>query len=640
MSRTGFSDNDSDAALGRMLPLTEQSDNDTDADREEQDLPNQRHIYENPAQSKRRRYRCRETYEVAGRGTGKTTDIAEHVKETSMRIPRSSNVFLGCSIKQLYIKTWPAVVKGLEMMGMVEGRDFLRQRPPAKLHWPLPLSKPRSWENVTIFPTGAVWYSISMAVRASVNGMTLSSAAADETRYLPFQKMKEELFPAIRPELISKGSGLMGDGFRNTAKYTFGYNVDYNPLYLSKFFVSDPSITQKQALWEQEELSQTDDINHEIDLMLAEADEMPELWHVDGFLKRINELRCQSKIFFRFSSIENIEILGESWFRQMRRELPPIMYNIQILGQRKGLAKDGYYCNFDQSIHTYHQSDLAVMDKLMSDYTTRYSRTALDQAKNPTFVEYDAIDLTRTALVDDCSLDLDLEYKDPLRIAFDYNANLNCVVIGQLRKFEGRETLMVLKSMFTLNEKKIRALCHNLCVYYRPFIDRGGDFIYYYDSTAKQGASLAYAVEGANAQNFNDVVIEELKRHGANVMPVDIGSPMKHNQKFQFICDVFSYHQGPSVKINADEDRNEYLITAMENCACEQGPNGIRKYKGGEKLRAKSEGAEGAIDPRIRTDVTDAFDTLLIGCKFFTNGAKLIGGRLRGRFQNLAGIPR
>jgi len=275
------------------------------------------------------------------------------------------------------------------------------------------------------------------------------------------------------------------------------------------------------------------------------------------------------------------------------------------------------------------------MDKLMSDYTTRYSRTALDQAHNPTAVEYDAIDLTRTSLVNDCSLDLDLDYKLPIRLAFDYNANLNCAVLGQLTKFEGRESLLVLKSMFTMNEQKIRALCRNICSYYKPFIERGGDFIYYFDSTAKQGASLAYAVEGARAQNFNDVVIEELKRHGANVIPVDIGSPMKHNQKFQFICDVFSFQQGPAVRINADEDRNEYLITAMENCACEQTATGIRKYKGGEKLRAKTEGAEGSIDPRIRTDVTDAFDTLLIGCRFFTNGTKAIGGRLRGRFQNL-----
>lgn len=635
MARKGFSDTDSDATLGRMLPLSgpaEDYDEDEDGERQ---APSQRYIYENEAQSKRRTYRCRETYEVAGRGTGKTTDIAEHVKEVSMRIPRSTNVFLGCSVKQLYLKTWPAVVKGLEMMGMVEGRDFMRQRPPAKLHWPMPLSKPRSWENVTIFPTGAAWYSISMAVRASVNGMTLSSAASDETRYLPFQKIKEELFPALRPELIAKGSGLTGDGFRNTAKYTFGYNKDYNPLYLSKFFVSDPAITQKQAVWEQEEQNQTVDINHEIDLMLAEAEEMPELWHVDGFLKRINQLRCQSKIFFRFSSLANIEILGEDWFREMRRSLPDIMYRIQILGQRKGLARDGYYCNFDIDIHGYHQSDMETMDRLLSNYTTHYSRTGLDQAHNPTEIEYEAIDLRRTAKVSDCSLDVDLDYSLPIRLAFDYNANLNCAVLGQLRRFDGRESLMVLKSMFTMNEQKIRALCKNICTYYRPFIDRGGDFIYYFDSTAKQGASLAYAVEGAQAQNFNDVVIEEMRRHGASVMPVDIGAPMKHNQKFQMICDVFSFQQGPAVRINADEDRNEYLITAMENCATEQTATGIRKYKGGEKLKATTEGAEGAIDPRVRTDVTDAFDTLLIGCKFYTNGVRAIGGRLRGRFHNL-----
>ena len=640
MGRIGFSDQDSDAALGKMLPLAEPPADEHEQQSQEDEQKRVRYIYENEAQQKRRLYRCRETYEVAGRGTGKTTDIAEHVKEVAMRIPRSSNVFLGCSIKQLYLKTWPAVVKGLEMMGLVEGRDFMRQQPPPKLHWPMPLAKPRSWENVTIFSTGAVWYSISMMVRASVNGMTLASAACDETRYQPFQKIKEEVFPAIRPELISKGSGLMGDGFRNTARYTYGYNVDYNPLYLSKFFVSDPAITQKQAAWEQEELTQTTEINHEIDLMLKDAEEMPELWHVDKFLRRLNRLRCQSKIFFRFSSLANIEILGEQWFRQQQRELPPLMYNIQILGQRKGLAKDGYYCNFDIDIHGYRQSDMETMDRLASKFTTHYARTAIDQANNPVNVEYEAIDLRRTAKVNDCSMDVDLHYDEPLRIAFDYNANLNCCVIGQLRKYEGRETLMVLKSMFTQNELKLRALCKAFCLYYKPFIDQGGDIIFYFDSTAKQGASTAYAVEGAEGLGFNEVVIEELQRRRAHVIPVDMGSPMRHDQKYQYINDVLSFHQFPALRINADEDRNEYLITAIENCACEQTARGIRKYKGGEKLRATTEGAEGAIDPRTRTDVTDALDTLLIGCRFHGYGRPNIGGRLRGRFGNLAGIPR
>ena len=42
MSRVGFSDNDSDAALGRMLPLAEPTGDADEEEREEKELPNQR----------------------------------------------------------------------------------------------------------------------------------------------------------------------------------------------------------------------------------------------------------------------------------------------------------------------------------------------------------------------------------------------------------------------------------------------------------------------------------------------------------------------------------------------------------------------------------------------------------------------
>jgi hypothetical protein len=64
--------------------------------------------------------------------------------------------------------------------------------------------------------------------------------------------------------------------------------------------------------------------------------------------------------------------------------------------------------------------------------------------------------------------------------------------------------------------------------------------------------------------------------------------------------------------------------------------SGFRKDKSKEKLKATDEDSLGG-DPRTRTDITDAFDDLLIGVKYHFIGGirKKIGGGLRGRFQNL-----
>lgn len=577
----------------------------------------------------------RSTKVRAARGFGKTSYLGVHMIKVVLGLYRQMGGFVGASAKQLYTRTMPNALKIVNQLGF-EQFYFIGQAP-AKLRWAYPLAKPRSWENCVHFQNGFVWQMLSMAVRGSANGLNLAALVGDEAKYLPWKRVKEEVLPTLRGDFMPAAA-------RKTEQKRWGYGTDpkINPYWLSQLWVSDAGLTQRQCEWEKEDQYETRDINRQIAEMLAELKYLEkrnpkmavQLAQNDVFLKKLNLLRSQSETFWNFSSVENAAMLGgEPWIRQMKRELPDLMFNIQILGKKKGAAKDGYYANWDIDIHGYQSPDCFsfLADKTM----VKRKGKALDAQNWPTDYETESIDIAEAQRMgEDCSLDLDVDYTQPLSIAVDCNANLNCVVIGQTRQFEGRESLLVLKSMFVQNERKLRSLCADLSQYYRSHLRRNGEIIFYYTFTIKQGGSTAYAVEGAEEFRFDRVVVQELQARGWRVTDIEI--PVIRD-KYQVINDILSGKTGPFLRVNTEAGRNEYLITAIENAGLI--PGTFKKDKTREKLKATDEESLGG-DPRTRTDITDALDDLLLGVKFRDAAHPKIGGALRSRFKHLANIPK
>lgn len=576
----------------------------------------------------------RSTKVRAARGFGKTSYIGLHMVKCVLGLFRQMGGFVGASAKQLYTRTMPNALKVVNSLGF-ENFYFLGQAP-AKLRWEMPLARPRVWENCVHFQNGFVWQMLSMCVRGSANGLNLAALVGDETKYLPWQRVKEEVIPTLRGDFMPPSA-------KKVEQKRWGYGTDpkINNYWLSQLWVSDAGLTQRQCEWEKEEQYETKEINAEIASMLADLKYLEkhnpkmavELAQNDCFLKKLNALRSQSESFWNFSSVENASMLGgEAWIRQMKRELPDLMFRIQILGQKKGAAKDGFYSNFDIDVHGYESPDCY---SLLADKTTvKQKGKALDAQNWPTEYETETIDLTQAQRAgEDCSLDLDVDYTEPLRIAIDCNANLNCMVVGQTRQFEGRESLMVLKSLFVMNERKLRALCRDFTDYYKPFLRRNGNVIFYFTATVKQGGATAYAVEDAEENRFDKVVVQELSQLGWKVVAVDTGAALAHEIKYRLINEILSFQQTPALRINNEAGRNDYLITAIENAGLV--PGTFRKDKSREKLKATNDESLGG-DPRTRTDITDALDDLVIGVKYNGDGSRKVGGRLRGRFQNLA----
>ena len=91
---------------------------------------------------------------------------------------------------------------------------------------------------------------------------------------------------------------------------------------------------------------------------------------------------------------------------------------------------------------------------------------------------------------------------------------------------------------------------------------------------------------------------------------VYLGNPMRHDEKYLLVNQGFAGTQRRRPFCNPS--KNEDLILAVQSAGVSRGRNGFRKDKSGEKL---AESEEDLLEHR--TDGTDAFDTLYIGCEKF-----------------------
>ena len=182
----------------------------------------------------------------------------------------------------------------------------------------------------------------------------------------------------------------------------------------------------------------------------------------------------------------------------------------------------------------------------------------------------------------------------------DYNANINWLVAGQV---DG-DKLRVLKSFYVKYDRKLPELVADFCAYYRPH--NCHEVVFYYDSTA---LGSNYAV---NDEDFKFVVCNEFERHGWTVTPVYIGQPMAHSEKYLLLNRMLAGQA--TLKPMFNDGNNEDLLISIRTA----GVYNNKKDKRGEKL---AETEEDKLENR--TDGSDAFDTLAIGCERFPASGRM-----------------
>ena len=532
----------------------------------------------------------RTTVCACGRATGKTALLGMHQIRLYQTTPRGACLFGAPSLKSLYSKTQPAMIKSMEQIcGHIEGIHFFRGQPPRKLNWPRPLAMPRTFDNVLYSYTGHITYFVSALSVAAGNGYSLTSIIMDETRMV--RNFQQSYIESILP-------GLRGEIYDHP-----GWKDDC-PLYLSQFLCSDNGVVTAQREWYNHfKALVTPDVNREIAEMLAELELCPKLAQLPEFVNRLNALKCRAVTLFTCATAYN-EALPSNYLSDMRLQMPPLLFSVQIMGNDldDGVDNEQYYYCFNPDIHLYDQNEWDETNRILGDS----NRVHKKKDGYGIVREWEAPDLEITAShADDDYYDVDIDPKLPLVITFDINAQFNTVVISQRIPLKnGRMEIRIVNCLFTKYKEKLRALLAKFCSYYAHRRSYNRKLIFVQDATLLQGQQ--YGLESSESSRYADVIYSVLTKAGWEVEWEKFGNPWNHDEKFQYINDMFAGQTKFDIRINKELD---FLVAALGKAKAIQARKGTLKDKSKEKL--KSENGIGE-ELETRSDVTDAFDLAVL----------------------------
>ena len=499
---------------------------------------------------------------VAGRGTGKGVLHAAINLRNMQQMPGSTTAFVTPTLIRAKTNTLPSMFQHWEAWGYKRDVHWcIGKQPPRDLGWPKPLIPPENWDNVISFYTGAIGQIISQDRTGTSNSKSFDYVDIDEAKFVKFDRLKDETFPANRGQ-----------------QREFGHLHFHHGLLIT----SDMPVTKAGSWFLNYEREADPELERTIEGLLCEVWRMEELERQNGrtdytritlgkLNKYLHELRKRCTLYRTYSSLTNIEVLGEAWVRQMKRDLPPMVFRTSILCLPVTILKDGFYSSM-RPRHKYTDVDNGELENMGYDFDSIHSAAGT------------------------CRFDADLRKDRPLCIGMDYNNNINWLVAGQVD--EGERRLNVVKSFFVKYERKLPELVDDFCKYYAPFPLK--EVIFYYDATAKNGN---YAV---NDQDFVWVITHQFRKNGWSCRPVYIGAPMRHMEKFLLINRGFAGQARLVPYFN--ERNNPDLLISIQTAGVYNG----KKDKRGEKL---AETEEDRLE--ARTDGSDAFDTLYIGCERF-----------------------
>lgn len=524
---------------------------------------------------------------VAGRRTGKTDSIAApFVLRNMQRMPGSTGGIVVPTFKHGLTNTLPGLFAAWKRWGYIRGVHYVIGRRPPKT-FAKPIIEPAEFEHVISFYNGSYAVIISQDRPGSSNSLTLSWLLIDEAKFIDYNRLKDETLPA--------NGGIKSHFGRHSCNHSILILSDMPQTQKGSWFLHYKEKMDVEVIRAIEGLVY--DIwrlKERMKEVKAKGEPIPkaliyQLRHKD---KQLNQLRSVATYYKEYSSIENLQLLGENYIRQMKRDLTPLTFQTSILCQRIGIAKDGFYSSMKER-HKYDASNFEYLDEVAQSF----------------YAENEAQSFSGEL---DCRADRDCNPLAPICIGMDYNANINWIVAGQP---SGRR-LNVLKSFYVKFERKLPALIDDFCQYYA--FHQNKTVIFYYDTTA---LGSNYAV---NEQDFRWVIIHEFERHGWTVIDVYLGNPMRHDEKYLLINQAFAGKQRLMPFFN--RQNNDDLILAVQAAGVSRGRNGFHKNKAGEKL---AETEEDLLEHR--TDGTDAFDTLYIGCEKFpqsdyAGGAVDVGG--------------
>ncbi len=252
-----------------------------------------------------------------GRGTGKSFILAFFMKEMVKQMPGASFALVGSTYQQILSRTLPSTKKGLAILGIYEGYDYVVGKNGARFGFAEPIYPPDKWDNIIHFSNGAIFQLVSLDNPNSGRGLNSFGILGDEAALFD----SEKLFNNVKTT--------------NRAKEA---RFEKATLLGAEIYASSTPLTKKGR------------------------------WFTD--MEAVAKKRPEKYAFIKASALINKLNLRAEWFDEMRDESPSeLIYNAEILNIRPKEILNGFYPQLNAEKHYYTDYDNEYLESITGNYT-------------------------------------------------------------------------------------------------------------------------------------------------------------------------------------------------------------------------------------------------------------------------------
>ncbi len=449
---------------------------------------------------------------LGGRGVGKTTIIADQLIDCLVSMPRGKVSLNGLTYFHIRTKSLPPIIDHWERRGLYRGiHYYVGMKAPKKFAWLEPFQPPLDYTNCIHFFNGFVVEFNSFDRPEMARSGSYDFMIFDESTKLKKSAIDSDVLPANR-----------GNNDR------FGHvRFHHGTLFLG----SQPLTPAGDWVFDYETLMN----EFQNEFMFVEA-----------------SARC------------NEYILGPRYFRDLKRVLPQMIYDIEVENIRRKKNINGFYPSLNAASHGYYDS------------------------YNYSFYDSIGHDIGEQGTVDSRG-DADCFTNEVLYGSFDFGSTQNCMVVSQWHRAQNE--FPIIKNFYVENET-LKVLVGMFIDYYRHHANKHINLYGGSDGVKRNDAS--------SRQSYFDDVIEQLSKAGWSVTLCAELHEISHMDKFMF-WHKFLANDMPGVplfRINMNNAQETYV--SMD--AAPIMPTEFKKDKSSERKTDQ---------PRWKaTDLSDAVDNL------------------------------
>ncbi len=513
------------------------------------ELPDALELYQNSAQALATIIDPNKLIVVAGRGTGKTTQItAPRILRVAGEMPRETSIISHKSYIALFTNVIPAVLEFFRSDGrnghplLTEGMDYVVGEKNLPKHFRQPRYPILYPERSIVFANGHVLQAVAIDRPDSIAGSSIVHAFFEEMKHSDGEKLRSRIIPAIRTSRLGGGSDahksyLHGGitGVSDIGRVSIGEDNWFTEYEKE---VDDQLIQDIVTLSLYINKAQINIRNGEKVAMSRSA--------IDRYGPVLAAFRKKATYYIRVSTFVNRAVLGFDYFKTQQEMLSmsEFLSSICSIGDRN--MDNLFFEMWDEDRHTYDDS-----------------------------YKYDTVsklDLKQTFRLDSSYLK---HYAPSDKILIGYDpGSFASMVVAQEKKDEN--TLRILKEFFVYPPQDIPDLAAAFNAFFSSARFRRIDL--YYDRAGNK----------KNSRRVNDTDAKELKaeleKYGWTVTLKNLGqATIFHWQHHRLWKRLLAENERmvPKIRIDANECPN--LVSAMYCCKKVPGSSPVELDKSPEK---------------------------------------------------------